>query len=642
MTTRAPFGTWPSPITAEVATAGIKGFSALCIDALDDDALYWLESRPDERGRTTLMRHDANGTRELTPAPFNVRSRVHEYGGGALLVARGNAYVVDLVEQNIHAVDVETGSLRAVTTSSVEDRFADMVLDERRRRLVCVRERHDGDVVTNSLVAVDLASGGITTLHARHDFYAAPRISADGSHLCFLSWDHPNMPWDGTQLQLAVLQSDGTLGEATVVAGGADESIVQAEFVGNGHRLVFASDRTGWWNLHSYDASGLYCIHQDAAEFGLPHWQFGTRTFTPLSGTHVASLRMENGGTDVVLMDIDSGMVTPLELDWAHFDAPIARGHTLYLIAHAPDRHSAVIAVDLGNRQQRIVASAGKLPVPATFLAAPESVRFPTRDGHSAHAYFYPPQHAEFDGVEDERPPLIVMSHGGPTSAARVGLNMRIQYYTSRGWAVVDVNYRGSTGFGRAYRDALKARWGIVDVQDCEDAVAFLAANGRIDPDRVAIRGGSAGGYTTLAALCFGNRFKAGASHYGVGDLEALARDTHKFESRYLDSLIGPYPERQDLYRDRSPIHHVDRLECPVIVLQGLEDRIVPPNQAEAIVAAVARKGLPMAYVAFADEAHGFRDADNIRRALASEHAFFSRVFGIDAPDLVDLEIVNG
>jgi dipeptidyl aminopeptidase/acylaminoacyl peptidase len=635
---RAPYGTWPSPISVEVATAGIKGFAAL---ASDGRALFWLESRPDERGRTTLMRAGATGEHELTPAPFNVRSRVHEYGGGALLIADGYAYVVENVEQNIHAIDLATGSMRAVTQGGDDERFADLVLDGARARLICVREHHAAEGVTNDIAAVSLADGQVTVLHGDHDFYAAPRLSRDGTQLCFLSWDHPNMPWDGTQLQLAPVESDGGLGPATVIAGGAEESIVQPEFIGDEPRIVFASDRGGWWNLYSYDASGIYCIHGEPAEYALPLWQFGMRSYVPLSASHLACIRVADGASGIVVVAVASGIATPGALGWAAFAAPTTPGGALAMIAHAPDRHSAIVQVDLATRDSRIVRRAGELPVPPRSLSVAERVAFPTRDGETAHALLYPPRNLEFQGPADERPPLLVLSHGGPTAATRPNLRLRIQYYTSRGWAVVDVNYRGSTGYGRRYRDALKGHWGVVDVQDCEDVVAFLAERGRIDPDRVAISGGSAGGYTTLAALCFTDRFRAGASHYGVADLEALARDTHKFESRYLDSLIGPYPEQRDVYRARSPIHHVDRLSCPVIVLQGLQDRVVPPNQAEAIVAAVTAKGLPVAYVAFPDEQHGFRDAANIRRALESEHTFFSRIFGIAAADLIDLEIDN-
>jgi dipeptidyl aminopeptidase/acylaminoacyl peptidase len=644
MTNRAPFGTWHSPITADVATAGIKGFSSL---SSDGRALYWLESRPDQGGRTTLVRRDASGIREITPAPFNVRSRVHEYGGGAYVAAAGKAFVVDFDAQNLHEFDVASGTSRQLTHSSDAERFADLIVDERRNRLICIREQHHAADVINSVASVDLNSGGVSTLHAGHDFYASPRISPDGTSLCFLSWDHPNMPWDGTQLHMARCNGDGSLGAATIVAGGASESVVQPAFIGAARRLIFASDRSGWWNLHSYDDSGLYCIHEDAAEYGLPPWQFGMHAFTPVSATHLACQRIVNGVAGLVLMDVESGICTPLETDWLAFDALTVHEGTLCVIGHRPDRHSAIVRFDLSTGQQTTIAAPGELPVSTDCLSVPELVAFSTRDGATAYAHFYPPRNSQYRGQDGERPPLLVVSHGGPTSASRPMLNFRIQYYTSRGWAVVDVNYRGSTGFGRAYRDHLKGRWGLVDVQDCEDAVAFLAQRGRVDADRVAIRGGSAGGYTTLAALCAGDRFKAGASHYGVGDLEALARDTHKFESRYLDSLIGPYdrpqpqPAQQALYRERSPIHNVDRLACPVIFLQGLKDRVVPPNQTEAMVAALSQKGLPVAYVSFPEEQHGFRDGANIRRAIESEHTFFARIFHIDAPGLTDLEIIN-
>jgi dipeptidyl aminopeptidase/acylaminoacyl peptidase len=635
---RAPFGTWPSPITSDAAIAGSRRFAEL---SSDGDALYWLESRPEERGRTTLMRHDGVGTHELTPAPLNIRSRVHEYGGGAYLAAGDRAFVIDFEQQNVHALDIATGTLRQITHSDASERFADPAFDRVRGRLICVCERHQGNQVLNSIVAIDLADGRTIPLHAEHDFYASPRVSPDGRQLCFVSWDHPNMPWDGTQLHVAALEEDGTLGPGTVVAGGASEAIVQPEFIGAATRLIFASDRSGWWNLYSYDESGLYCVHEDSAEYAVPHWQFARRTFAAVSRTILACQRIENGAESIVLVDVDSGMATPVASGWRAYDGLTSHRGGVAFIGHRPDSHSAIVRLDLRDGGEHTLAVAGELPVAAEFLSHAEAIVFPTRDGAVAHAYLYAPTHPGYDGLEGEQPPLLVLSHGGPTSATRPALNFRIQYYTSRGWAVVDVNYRGSTGFGRAYRNHLHGRWGIVDVQDCEDAVVFLAAQDRIDSNRVAICGGSAGGFTTLAALCFSRRFRAGASHYGVADLEALARDTHKFEARYLDSLIGPYPEQEALYRARSPIHHVDRIECPVIVLQGLKDPVVPPNQAEAIVRALLDKQLPVAYVTFADEQHGFRDAANIRRALEAEHTFFARVFGIDAPGLADLEINN-
>jgi dipeptidyl aminopeptidase/acylaminoacyl peptidase len=638
MNRTAPFGTWRSPITSAVATASGRGFGSL---ASDGAALYWLESRPDERGRTTLMRDDGTTRIELTPAPMNVRSRVHEYGGGSFHAAGGRVFFVDFETQNVHEIGAD-GSARAVTSGDASERYADFAYDVARNRLICVFEQHDASgEVQNSLIAIDLANGARTALHAGHDFYAAPRIAPDQSRLCFLAWDHPNMPWDGTQLKLAPLESDGRLGATTVIAGGADESIAEPRFIGDAHRLLFASDRNGWWNLYSYDNSGVYAVHEAAAEFAQPQWQFGQQTYDALSARHIICQRQSAGTATLVLVDVDAGFATPVDADWSAYDSLVAHQGALCAIAHRPDHASAVIRLDLASRSEQIIVSAGPLPIDQAYLSVPESIMFPTRDGERAHAYYYSPCNPDFGAPAGERPPLLVMSHGGPTSATRPLLNFRVQYYTSRGWAVVDVNYRGSTGFGRTYRDRLKGNWGVIDVQDCEDAVEYLRRSGRIDPGRVAIRGGSAGGFTTLAALCQSDRFKAGASHYGVGDLEALARDTHKFESRYLDTLIGPYPEAKALYQARSPIHHVDRLRCPVIVLQGLKDRVVPPSQAEAIVAALNAKKVPVAYVPFAEEQHGFRDAANIRRALDSEHTFFARVFGIDSADQIDLEIMH-
>jgi dipeptidyl aminopeptidase/acylaminoacyl peptidase len=634
----APYGSWRSPITAEFITTGVTGLSAL---ASHDDALYWLESRPAEAGRTTLMTLHDGAIKELTPAPYNVRSRVHEYGGGAYAATPGGIFFVNFSDQNLYRANLDGAPPTRITAGTAETRYADFVYDERHARLISVMERPGPNEPENCLVAIDVATGVVTDLVRGHDFYAAPRIAPGGAQLCFLSWDHPNMPWDGTQLHVGEFDAGGALMNDTIVAGGAAESIVQPEWM-SAERIVFASDQSGFWNLYSYDSSGIYCIYSDAAEYAAPAWSFGARHFVALGPRHVVAQRIHNGAATMSIIDIDRGIATPLPSDWQVFDALTVSGGRIYCIAGRSDRLQAIIWLDPAGHDTGTVAAAGRLGVDSRWFSTPESIEFATRDGQFAHAYFYAPHNPEFTALPAELPPLLVMSHGGPTSAAQRSINFRIQYYTSRGWAVVDVDYGGSSGFGRAYRTRLDGNWGVVDVHDCEDAVGHLARAHRIDPNRVAIRGSSAGGYTTLAALTFGETFRAGASHYGIGDLEALARDTHKFESRYLERLIGPYPQARDVYVARSPIHHVDRLKCPVVFFQGLEDRIVPPNQAQAMVDALRRKQLPVAYVAFAGEQHGFRQADNIKRALDGEYLFFARVFGFEPADtLPELPIEN-
>jgi dipeptidyl aminopeptidase/acylaminoacyl peptidase len=639
MTTRAPFGTWRSPISAELISAGATGLGGLASNQHD---LFWLETRPLEGGRSVLLRHRDGEPKELTPPPYNVRSRVHEYGGGAFRVTDRSAFFVNFSDQNVYRVDLERGTILQVTDTPTSERYADFAVTPGERSLVAVAERHGlpgKDEAENCLVTIDIASGTVTTLCGGHDFYASPRLSPDAGQLCYLCWDHPNMPWDGTQLHLADFE-DGQLGPTTVVAGGADESIVQPMWIAPGH-LLFGSDRSGWWNLYSYDSSGEYCIHPDQAEYAHPPWVFDMRSFALLDSQHIACQRVENGRAQLCILGIDNGLLTPLESDWQVFDGLTVHDGELFFIGGRCDRLSAIV----GHRPataERILAQAGTLAIESNWFSTPEAIDFKTRDGGQAHGYFYPPHNPEFETDEKTPPPVVVMTHGGPTAMASVALNLRAQYYTSRGWAVFDVNYGGSSGFGRSYRQRLDAQWGIVDVHDCEDGVAELAATGRIDAGRAAIRGGSAGGYTTLAALTFGDRFAAGASHYGIGDLEALARDTHKFESRYLDRLIGPYPEDAQRYLDRSPIRHADQLDCPVVFFQGLEDAVVPPGQAEAMVGVLRRKGIPVAYLPFEGEQHGFRRAENIVRAIEAEYLFFAKVFGIEPADSIPpLEIEN-
>ena len=632
----SPYGTWPSPISAELITAGVTGLGGL---SSNGEALFWLESRPEENGRSTLMMWRDGVRAELTPPPFNVRTRVHEYGGGAYLATQECAFFVNFADQNLYRVALGGGDPTPVTHTDADTRYADFVMDPLRSRLIAVGERAGAPERENCLIAIDVATGAATDIHRGHDFYAAPRVSPDGQRLCFLSWDHPNMPWDGTQLHMATLDLRGILCEETIIAGGAAESIVQPEWLSN-DRILFASDQSGFWNIYSYDASGIYCVYPDAAEFSGPAWNFGSTYYCVLGPKHIIAQRMYKGATSLLIIDVDNSMATPLPSPWhAYFGMATLRDR-LYFVGGSPDRLATITSVSLSGEPGEEIATAGKLAIDPVWFAMPESIEYPTRDGATAYAYFYAPRNPETQAPAGELPPLLVMSHGGPTAATHPLINFRIQYYTTRGWAVADVNYGGSTGYGRAYRERLDGKWGVVDVHDCEDLVEYLANAGRIDRDRVAIRGGSAGGYTTLAALTFGNTFRAGASHYGIGDLESLARDTHKFESRYLERLIGPYPQARELYVERSPVHHVENLKCPVVFFQGLDDRVVPPNQAEAMVAALRRRQLPVAYVPFAGEQHGFRQAANIKRALEGEYLFFARIFGFEPADaLPPLEI---
>ena len=614
---RLAYGAWRSPIDADLAVGAAKGYNSL--RALGSQ-LFWIESRPEEDGRATLILHSGAATRELTPAPFSPRSRVHEYGGGAYCVADDHVYFVDFKDQNVYAVALgePTPQPRQITTSDASERFADLFWAG--GCVLAVRETHGDGEPVNDLVRIDPLSGAVVVLHRGHDFYAAPRTSADG-RLAFLVWDHPNMPWDGTQLLVADYHG-AALTNATVVAGGAAESIAQPTWCEN--QLLFASDANGYWNLHAYDGSGVYCLLEEAAEYAGPAWQFASGYFVPVGAHHVVARRIADGESSLVVVDSQTGLASPLHSTCSSY-ADIVRTPTgIAFCAGFPQRSAAIVEVALDSGAERVIASPGEQPVPATMLSAPEAIAFESTNG-MAHGFFYPPRNADYEGLPGERPPLLVTVHGGPTAAANADLSWRIQFYTSRGWAVVDINPCGSTGYGRAYRTSLNGAWGIADVEDCAGCVRHLAALGRVDPARVAIRGGSAGGYTTLAALAFTDAFQAGASHYGIGDLRALDDDTHKFESHYVGTLVGD----AEAMAQRSPINHVDRLNCPVIFFQGTQDKIVPPNQAEATRDALLAKGIDVECILFEGEGHGFRRAENMRRAIEAEYAFFARVFGI-------------
>lgn len=623
--TRHAYGTWPSPINAAlVATASI-GYGNLRAAA---GALFWLEARPFERGRSTLVRHDAGGRCELTPGAFDVRSRVYEYGGGAFCIGAGQAYFVNNRDQNIWAVPLPAGAAaatpeaapRAVTQSATDERFGDLAWDG--EAVLAVRETHAGDAEPqHDLVRIHVASGEVRTLHRGHDFYAAPTPAPHG-RLAFLVWDHPNMPWDGSQLVVADY-ANGGIRNATVIAGGAAESVVQPQWCGE--RLLFVTDAGGYWNLHASDASGVAAVLPEAAEHAGPAWQLGASYYAVAGPRHAVVRRVEDGVQSLVIVDLEQRLASPLHDSCASYADLVRTERGIAFVAGASQRPRRVVELDLRSRELTAIDGPEASPAPADVISAPTPIIFATGDGAEAHAFFYAPRNGALRGLEGELPPLLVTTHGGPTSSASADLSWRVQFYTSRGWAVADVNYRGSTGYGRVYRARLNGAWGVADVEDCVACVRHLAAEGRVDANRVAIRGSSAGGYTTLAALAFTDVFKAGASHYGIGDLAALDRDTHKFESRYVGTLTGG----GEAVQARSPIRHVERLNCPVIFLQGANDQIVPPNQAEAMRDVLAAKGIAVEHLLFDGEGHGFRQAKNIERAMAAEHAFFQKVFGL-------------
>ena len=628
----APFGTWASPITADLIVG--ESIRLGQIGVLGDD-IFWSEGRPQEQGRNVLVWRDAGGRMEdLTPAPLNVRSRVHEYGGGAFTVGRKAGFFVNDADQQIWRL--RGGEAPHALTEVPGMRHADIEIDATRKRLICVREDHSGGgEAATTLVAVSLASGAQQVLARGHDFFSTPRVSPDGRQLAWLSWDHPNMPWDGTTLWLADIGSDGQLGAARAAAGGADESVFQPSWSPRGE-LHFVSDRSGWWNLYRLVGQTVQALRPMDGEFGVPQWAFASSTYGFDAAGRIVCTFSQQGRSKLATLDPDSGRFDTLDTPFCAI-AELHVGDSFAVFLGATETSpEAVVRLDLATGTHQVLRSTTRSSVAAAGVSSAEAISFLTEGGLTAHAFFYAPVNPRFHAADGERPPLMVINHGGPTGSSHAGLKLSVQYWTSRGFAVVDVNYGGSSGYGRAYRERLNGLWGVVDVDDAVNAARFLVARGDVDGERVVIRGASAGGYTTLSALTFRDFFKAGASHYGIGDLEALARDTHKFESRYLDKLIGPYPAQRALYVERSPVHHTERLASPMILFQGAEDKAVPPAQAQAMYDAVRVKGLPVAFLLFEGEQHGFRRAATIKRALEAELYFYGKVFGFTPADVID------
>jgi dipeptidyl aminopeptidase/acylaminoacyl peptidase len=634
----APYGSWKSPITSDLIVSGTVGLGDLAFDGED---IYWIESRPSEGGRNVIVRRTKDGNvSDITPPPFNVRTRVHEYGGGAYIVSNGTIYFSNFADQRLYR-QVE-GRAPEPLTSGENLYYADGVIDHDRNRIIAVREDHtegSRDAI-NTIVAINLASGQSEIIISGNDFYSTPRLSPDGKRMSWLTWNHPRMPWDGTELWVASLNEDGSIAEPELVAGGESESVFQPEWSSEGV-LHFVSDRTGWWNLYRWKEGRAEPLYEMKAEFGVPQWAFRMSTYAFESVSRIICAFNEQGTWQLASLDTTARTLEPVVTPYTEINNVRARAGEVLFCGGSPTEPLGVVHLDLATKKLDVLRRSTDIRIDKDYLSAAQSVEFPTENGLTAHGFFYAPKNRDYAAPDGERPPLLVMSHGGPTSAATTTLKLSIQYWTSRGIGVLDVNYGGSTGYGRAYRERLNGQWGIVDVDDCVNGARFLVERGLADGDRLIIRGGSAGGYTTLAALTFRDAFKAGASYYGISDLEALEEDCHKFESRYNTSLIGPYPERRDLYKARSPIHFTERLSCPIILFQGLEDKVVPPNQSEMMYEAVRAKGIPVAYVPFEGEQHGFRKAENIKKSLDGELYFYSKVFGFEADVEPDASVVE-
>ena len=653
MKTSTAYGSWVSPISARQVASAAPAIDAPCLDngSIDNDSdgdnLYWLEARPEESGRNAIVKLNSDGKKtDVLPAPFSARSRVHEYGGTPYIVVAGILFFCEQSDQRIYRLDtqIKEATPEAISPAHQNLRFADFCYDSQHQRLICVAEQSgEADGATqceprNFIAALSInAPHELIELHSGADFYAYPHLSPRSSQLSWISWQHPQMPWQGSELWLADLTSEGLLGSPEKIAGGCDESIFQPQWSPDGE-LYFVSDRSEWWNIYRCTSIGegensIEAICPQQAEFATPLWTLGMSTYGFCENNSLAACYTNNGCWYLGFIAEQTQQLDTVDLPFTQISALISKGNRTWFIGASPSQSGCLVELDTRTGQYKIIHQFAALPIDEGNYSQPQAITFTTTNSEQAHGFYYPPCNTAYSqATPDEKPPLLVMCHGGPTGATSTGFNLKIQFWTNRGFAVLDVNYRGSTGYGRPYRQALDGAWGIKDVDDVVAGAQHLIKQGLADPERIMIRGGSAGGYTVLAALAFHDLFKAGASYYGIGDLETLARDTHKFESRYLDTLVGPYPAAKALYQQRSPINHIEQLNCPVIFFQGLDDKVVPPQQAEAMVASLDKKGLKVKYVPFKGEGHGFRQAENTERALLEELQFYSEVFGFDVP----------
>ena len=630
MTTIAPYGSWASPISVAALTTAVVGLAAVRIDR---DQLYWLESHADQAGRVGLWRRPVAGgeATEVTPAPSYVRSRVHEYGGGEYSVRDGLVVYTDDRDGRVYRV--ADGAPQPITPAGAF-RYGDLRLHPDRGLVLAVRENHSlGAEPVNTIVSLDLAGsnddGGVV-LCAGADFYATPELSVAG-RLSWTEWSHPHMPWDCSEVMVGRF-SGSAVTDVRVVAGGPAESAMQPRWLGE--ELILLSDRTGWWNLYRWDEGELHPLYPDDAEYALPQWTLGQNPYEVLDDDHLICSVCRSGPQSVAILTISTGKLVEVTENRVGAASLAAGSGRVAAVLNHPDRSPAVALLDPDRQQWSEVRAAAPAMMPVDAVSIAEAVSWPAEEG-PVHGWLYPPTNPDFTAPAGTRPPLIVLSHGGPTAFAAGMFSIGYQFWTSRGFAVLDVNYGGSAGFGRDYRERLRGQWGVVDARDCINGALAMVDQGRAEPRHLVIRGGSAGGYTTLRALTTSTVFTAGISQYGIGDLEALAKDTHKFESRYTDGLIGPYPDAREVYLDRSPINHVDRLAAPILLLQGTEDRVVPPAQAQTMADAARAKGLPVALIMYPGEGHGFRRAETIVSATEAQLYFLGRIFGIPPADNV-------
>lgn len=635
---KAPYGSWKSPITGEMVAASSSLYYEPKTAA--DGAIFFLEMRPSEKGRFVIVRISPDGrVDDVIPAVYNARTRVHEYGGGSYAITKDGAaaYFSNFTDQRIYSTKIGRDEVTPITPPA-NIFYADYVLDEDNDAIICVQEDHSGaGEAVNSLVIMNSDGSGKKTLAKGNDFYSSPKLSPDGRQLAWLTWNHPLLPFFGTELWLADYNAEAkTLSSLRKIAGGENESIVEPLFSPD-EVLYFVSDRSNWWNIYRVSDRGTRNVLSMEAEFSGPIWMLGLSSYSFISKDKIISTFAKDGFSYLGTIDLQSGKLQEYKIPLTEIRYVVANDRFAVFVAGSPSIPLGVYRFSFaGEKLEKIYPRESNLQVDTSLLSLPTAIQFPTEKNQTAHALYYPPKSESYEGEDGTLPPLMVISHGGPTGRCRTDLSLGINYWTSRGFAVIDVNYGGSTGYGRDYRMRLVGSWGVVDVDDCSNAAKYLARQKRVDGDRLIIRGGSAGGYTTLSALAFRKTFKAGASYYGISDLLIFAKDTHKFESRYLDLLVGPLPEKPDLYESRSALNYIDDISAPVIFFQGLEDKIVPPNQAEMMFDALKRKGIPTAYIAFEGEQHGFRQAKNIIRAYEAELYFYSKVFNFSLPDKVE------
>jgi len=636
----APYGSWPSPITTDlVASEGGVSFGYLDID---EHGVYWTESRPQENGRSALMFRPHGGEPiDVVPPDFNVRTRVHEYGGGAWFRHRSVVFCSSFDDSRLYRIEAAGSEPQPITPEPPDPhafRYADGRVFAGGRLIVCVRETHGAGEPQNELVVLPSdGSAEPQVIASGRDFYAAPRPSPDGTALAWLAWDHPHMPFEGTDLCVGVLAGDGATSNGRRVAGSEQESIFQPEWGPDG-LLYFVSDRTGWSNLYVERDGEVHALTSEQAELGYPQWVFDLSRYAFLGDDRVACTFTRSAVDGLEILDLESGKLTSLDLPFSSYSSPALRSHGTRVVfpAASPTQPSAVIELDTESGERQVLRQSTEMELDERYITVAQAIEFPGTGGQSSHGFYYAPTNPDYEGPKGELPPLVVLVHGGPTAHVTTALDLEIQLFTSRGIAVIDLNYGGSTGYGREYRDRLRGTWGVVDIEDSAAAVRYLAERGDVDPARVQITGGSAGGYTTLMALAVRDEFASGASYFGVADLVTFHADTHKFESHYDDYLVGPWPEAMDLYRERSPVTHADSISDPLLLLQGLDDKVVPPSQSEVIVEALKRRGVPYAYIAFEGEGHGFRKAENIKRAADAHLSFLGQVSGFEPADEIE------